>query len=1059
MKKIPNRFTLFFSASLVFAVDGRLKNDQKIEDPFRVRMSAKIGDYPFPSNPMSDRAKGFIDQGRVKSAVTNYGSFINWDTHPAGIWGDYSYLPAVSFIAAIPGHKNTASYNDWYNLETIVDDEGFPLYSIWESTKAYDDWYPANGDTTFKGVLFELGEDDGIYNPNFEKLDLESIDSEKQYYFNHEDRKIVLTTFGDKDPSKTSTRIGFIYPWALRPALISRESQFDFYDYGEDLEEWTSDDNYVYYGANSAESHFIGTDYKTDWHASTMSRTRSHQTEYNAGDIFGDTPWIAGDDTYPVLAHSAYSNTWPTKLDISTGLMEPFWPGWWSEEYNVNLPGCEGSRLDPKCWEEVPGRFVSDMDVYMEFDDRWAHRANNVNTNDEYEQTGYPMGLKVRATAHSYGVSYAEDILFVTVKVRNESGDWCAEDEDGNPILDIEGNQECGDGMIMPDGTKLNRGKGFDYKAMSLGFYMDADVLMGDWDGYNSGLHTNDDDFMKYYWERFTINNETQDDMLISMAMIGDHDGISGVPGFILDEPSAGGHPGNEFGVVATQLLDSPRATKNIDLDGDGSPDIYEGEPLKMTDWHWVDWYQRPGVVSPESNTSSCLAGGEGCPVAKNKEEILYKIMVGDTSNLSEGEKAWHFHTPNPGTDLAEELNPHFDSVEGLKLESVYLREPQGLDCVLILSCGPFDLPVGREVPFSFCIIFGQTEEDLINNARFAQVMYNSRYQGFTPPSRPTVHAVTDQGEVSLYWNNVAESSRDVVTAYADFEGYKIFKSRDGGNTWGNADDMIYDADGIFAGWRPFDQFDLSAEEDSAHCVYSNDYDCPEEQSRGHAINGQDPYSPWFNLGSDTGFESIRLPEPVVINGDTMHYVYKDTNVTDGLEYTYSIVAYDMGVEPPYVETYRDIGNGQYEVVVDTNFSNPGKWASPDGYASIENSKGTTVLDKNFVQVYPGVKPVEVLGDVGVVPNPYRVNSDLNEEVHKREIRFTKLTENCTIKIFTVTGEHVATIEHEDPDIGEKVWDMRTVNNQEIAPGLYIFHVRQHGSSGDPFIGKFAVIR
>ena len=87
-----------------------------------------------------------------------------------------------------------------------------------------------------------------------------------------------------------------------------------------------------------------------------------------------------------------------------------------------------------------------------------------------------------------------------------------------------------------------------------------------------------------------------------------------------------------------------------------------------MTDWHWVDWYQRPGVVSPESNSSSCYAGYEGCPVAKNKEEILYKLMVGDTSNLSAGEKSWHFHTPNPGTDLGEELNPHFDSVEGLKL-------------------------------------------------------------------------------------------------------------------------------------------------------------------------------------------------------------------------------------------------------------------------------------------------------------------------------------------------------------------------------------------------------
>ena len=44
------------------------------------------------------------------------------------------------------------------------------------------------------------------------------------------------------------------------------------------------------------------------------------------------------------------------------------------------------------------------------------------------------MGLRVMNEAHSYGVSYAEDILFVTVKVRNESGDWCAEDENGIPV-------------------------------------------------------------------------------------------------------------------------------------------------------------------------------------------------------------------------------------------------------------------------------------------------------------------------------------------------------------------------------------------------------------------------------------------------------------------------------------------------------------------------------------------------------------------------------------------------------------------------------------------------
>ena len=96
---MKNFFTIFIlSFYLVFSKDGRLKEDNFLSpvDPFRQSAVAKIGDNPFPTNPMSDRAKGFIDQGRVKSAITNYGSFINWDFHPSGIWGDYSYLPAVS---------------------------------------------------------------------------------------------------------------------------------------------------------------------------------------------------------------------------------------------------------------------------------------------------------------------------------------------------------------------------------------------------------------------------------------------------------------------------------------------------------------------------------------------------------------------------------------------------------------------------------------------------------------------------------------------------------------------------------------------------------------------------------------------------------------------------------------------------------------------------------------------------------------------------------------------------------------------------------------------------
>ncbi len=990
----------------------------------------KIGDYPFPTNPLNDRAKGYLLQGKVKNAISNYGGFIDWDNHPAGLWGEYTYLPNVAFLAGVPGQKYTSHFN-WTIYETIT--EGTEIVrQTWVSSEAHDAWF-ADGDTNFVSVLFEAEDDNGIWRPDSvaKVLTPNLITGHYQWGIDEENGRIFISALGTTDPNNSGSRMGLIYAWALRPALKERTDDFDIYEYGEDKEEWTDDDEWNYYGANVAESWFtrIGGRSNTDWQATTKARTVTHNTEVSAGDIFGDTYFSDPGDTYPLLAHSNYSQTWPEQLNMETGEMEKFWPGWWAEEFVEDLPGCSGNRKDPDCWQEVPGRFISDTDVYMEFDDRWAHRGNTVNTNDEYEVSGYPMGLKVKAEAHSYGVSYAEDIMFVTVKVRNESGDWY--DEQG----------EFHHGLIMPDGTKLNRGKGFNYKDISLGFYMDADAASTDIYG-NFGVHTNDDDYMEYYDERFEIGGES---LIISMSMIYDYDGNS--------------NGATDLGIVATQLLDTPKATRDIDLDLDGFPDRFAGEALKMTDWHWFDWYNRPGVVNREGN-GSCFAGGQGCPQAKNKEEIMYKLMVGDTTNVKESEHAWHFHTPNPDTDLGSELNPHFDSLEGLEDEDAF---DGGLDCVFIMSCGPFDLAVGEEVPFSFCIIFGQNKQDLISNAKFAQIMYNSHYQGYTPPTRPEVHAVSDHGKVTLYWNDAGEKSTDIVTGYADFEGYRIYRSMDGGSAWGTPDKQIYDDNGIAVGWQPYAQYDLSAYEDSVHCIYEND-ECPEGSSRGRSISGPDPNAPWFNLGSDTGLDQIRID--TTINGKEYAYAFVDRDVKDGVKYTYAVTAYDMGVEADFSISWNEDSSGGFVPDTSWSFSNPEHWSSPHGYASIENSKGTTILDKNFVQVYPGFRSQEQISEVGVVPNPYIVRSHINESEYIREIRFTKLPSSCQITIYTVTGELVQTIEHEDltgndsNEIfsgGEAVWDLRTVNNQEIAPGLYVFTVDSDGM--DTFIGKFAVVR
>ena len=1028
----------------------------------------KIGDHGYPSNPMNDRAKGFLLKGKVKNGIGNYGNYIDWDFHPAGLWGEFTYLPTVGFIAGVPGHVYSSKFQDWTDCSDYLEGNLGEDITLWCSDDAYDEWQPGINDI-FVDVVFEVVGDTGTLGEK--KGSPESVVDKNQWGYDNLEGFVFISTPNDFDeinPKNSWAMIGLVYPWAKRPALSERLEEFDLYDYGDDQEEWTDDDDYVYYGATFSESYFsnYSNSYASDWQATTKARENTHNVDVSAGDIFGQTQFTDEDDTSPLLAHSNFKSTWPVKYNVETGDYESYWPGWFAKDFygddptswpSQGIEDCNGTRKDKDCWVESADRHISDSDVYIEFDDRWAHRGNQVD-NNVYRQSGYPLGLKVMSMAHSYGVAYAEDIMFVTVNVRNESGSWY--DEDGT----------YHSAMVMPDGTQLNGGAGFNYRDLFLGFYMDADVLTATIDG-NFGVHSNADDFMEYYWERFEVNGE---EMLISMALIGDYDGISNsISGYSMQ---TGQNVGPNFGLVAVQLLDSPEATVAVDLNQDGIIDIYPGEPLKMTDWHWFDWYNRPGVVDRESNSNCCAGYTASRPQAVNKELIQLKVMSGDTTNLSDDEKAWYFHTPYPDTDLDELLNPHFDSLEGLEEEPVFSQGEEGLDCVLEMASGPFNIDVGEKVPFSFCIIFGENKDDLIKNARFAQVMYNSNYQGFTAPLLPTLVAESDKRKVNLSWDTSSKYSKDVVTGYSDFEGYKIYRSLDGGQAWGGPEDKIYDHEGVHVGWQPIAQYDLSAYEDSLFCVkgldseligagvdkYSSWEECIDLESdpteccyqssiRGVGISGSDPNAPWFSLGDNTGLSSI-------FNSTTGRYEYSDTTVIDGLEYTYAVTAYDMGVSGAEVDPSMFVGDEGTYFTLDTLYlANPDKWATPFGYKSIENPKGTIVQDKNFVMVVPGARATNNLKNVMVVPNPYVSHSEYNETEYLRKLRFNNLTAKCTIKIYTVSGELVNTIEHNNETEGFELWDLRTINNQEVAPGLYLFTVESDGVKD--FIGKFAVIR
>jgi hypothetical protein len=106
----------------------------------------------------------------------------------------------------------------------------------------------------------------------------------------------------------------------------------------------------------------------------------------------------------------------------------------------------------------------------------------------------------------------------------------------------------------------------------------------------------------------------------------------------------------------------------------------------------------------------------------------------------------------------------------------------------------------------------------------------------------------------------------------------------------------------------------------------------------------------------------------------------------------------------------------------------------------------------------------EEMDHIRVVPNPYIVaNSWEPANTYAsgrgpRELHFTHLPQKCRIRIFDISGQMLADIDHaSDLRDGTEIWDMRTKDNLDISYGIYIYHVEAPGV-GDK-IGKFAVIK
>jgi len=173
-------------------------------------------------------------------------------------------------------------------------------------------------------------------------------------------------------------------------------------------------------------------------------------------------------------------------------------------------------------------------------------------------------------------------------------------------------------------------------------------------------------------------------------------------------------------------------------------------------------------------------------------------------------------------------------------------------------------------------------------------------------------------------------------------------------------------------------------------------------------------------------------------NTEQGQYVYYDTTVVFGFRCAYYVSAYN---------------------------SDPKEWTSANGtlVSDLTELESGDYNRTNPVAATPG--PVNNF-DIYVVPNPFVFNDadrsfGLNDPYR---IEFRNLPEQCTIRIYTISGDLIAKLDHKPDEYGNlsgsEVWDQKSDSGLLVAPGLYIYHIKSKTPGlKEDLTGKLMIIR
>jgi len=197
------------------------------------------------------------------------------------------------------------------------------------------------------------------------------------------------------------------------------------------------------------------------------------------------------------------------------------------------------------------------------------------------------------------------------------------------------------------------------------------------------------------------------------------------------------------------------------------------------------------------------------------------------------------------------------------------------------------------------------------------------------------------------------------------------------------------------------------------------------------------PLGPW-RQGTATGGALFEIPkrDPRFYDSATGTYTVLDTLVTQGFSYYYALTAFDTG---------HDTWPARPDARLPETASNR--------VPPLESSLFANRMEQPFTATVP---PAAGLEGVLVVPNPFVSRAGFINPQDTDRIQFTNVPSPATIRIYTMRGVLVRSIDHDDGS-GVALWDQVTSYGQFVESGVYIYHIET--PDGRATTGRLAIVR